>query len=91
MAVRVTPVLGEKVWFAPRRMGWGLSPVSLEGWVATVVVIAVGFIMKRRPDLPRWMSGAVMVPFIVLVALKGTSPGGPRARSQFESSRGEAA
>jgi hypothetical protein len=88
--VRVTPVLGEKVWFAPRRMGWGLSPVSLEGWFATVVVIAMGFIVKRRPDLPRWMGAAVMVPFIALVALKGTSPGGSKARSHFDASRGDA-
>jgi hypothetical protein len=86
--VRVSPIVGDKAWFAPRRLGWGLSPVSPEGWLVTVAVVALSVIAKRRDDLPAWFGPALMAPFIVLLLLKGTSPGGPRARSEFDAHRG---
>ncbi len=53
--MRTTPLIGRKPWFGPRRSGWGLAPISWEGWALT---------------------GA----FVVLAFLKGTSPGGAKAR-----------
>jgi len=41
--VRTKPLVGRKAWFGPRRFGWGLTPVTAEGWA--VVVIAVAAIM----------------------------------------------
>jgi hypothetical protein len=29
-----------KGWFGPKRIGWGVSPRSWEGWVATLVFVA---------------------------------------------------
>lgn len=28
-----------RVWFGPKRFGWGVSPASWEGWAATGLVI----------------------------------------------------
>lgn len=30
-----------KPWFGPRKFGFGLTPVSWEGWVCTFLVVAV--------------------------------------------------
>jgi hypothetical protein len=30
-------------WFAPRRYGWGLTPVSWQGWVLTTAYVAAVF------------------------------------------------
>ena len=87
--MRSTPVVGDKPWFGPRRLGWGLSPVSPEGWIVTVAAVAVSLLIKRQRDLPAWVPPALMVPFVALIFLKGTSPGGPRALSRFESSRSD--
>jgi hypothetical protein len=73
--------VGEKAWFGPRRFGWGLSPVSVEGWVVTgISVIAVVVVARRFPNRPV----VRRIPALVLVAIavaKGTAPGGGRARA----------
>ena len=85
--MRSTPLVGERAWFGPRRLGWGLSPISPEGWAVTVAAVAASVAIKRREDLPTWVPALIMAPFVILFFLKGTSPGGPRARSEFEASR----
>ena len=30
-----------KHWFIPKRFGWGFVPVSVEGWLMTLVLIGV--------------------------------------------------
>ena len=30
-------------WFGPRRYGWGLTPVSWQGWVVTAAYVAAVF------------------------------------------------
>jgi len=32
--------LGRKAWFGPKRTGWGLSPVSPEGWAVLLAAVA---------------------------------------------------
>jgi Domain of unknown function (DUF222) len=39
LRMRTRPILGRKAWFGPRRMGWGLSPVTPEGWAVTLVAV----------------------------------------------------
>ena len=85
--MRVRPVVGDKVWFAPRRFGWGLTPISAEGWVVMTAMAIVSLVVKRRRDLPKWVPAAAMLPFLALIVLKGTTPGGPTARSSFDESR----
>ena len=85
--MRVTPVVGRKVWFAPRRIGWGLSPVSVEGWAVTVGMVGVSMVAARRKELPGWSPHVLMVMLLILTVLKGTSPGGAGARSKFEEAK----
>jgi hypothetical protein len=92
--MRTKPLLGQKAWFGPRQLGWGLSPVSAEGWVVTAAAAAatVGLAVADRRD--RWTaliarkSAIVVIPLVVIVFLKGTSPGGPRAWEEFQASKG---
>jgi hypothetical protein len=87
--MRFTPLVGTKVWFGPRRYGWGLSPVSWEGWAAMAgfVVAAMGIPML----LPNGLGvAAVLVLTGLLLAvcvLKGTTPGGPEAADRFRTWR----
>ncbi len=52
--MRAKPLLGRKAWFGPRQIGWGLSPVSAEGWAVTAAAAAatVGLAVADRSD--RW-------------------------------------
>ena len=27
-----------KYWFRPKKFGWGLTPISLEGWLITIIL-----------------------------------------------------
>ena len=31
-----------KYWFVPKNYGYGLVPISIEGWIATLVLIGFG-------------------------------------------------
>lgn len=85
--MRTKPLLGEKAWFGPRRMGWGLAPVSAEGWVVTGlgVAVAVGLAVADRHS--RWIALLVVVVLLIVVFAKGTSPGGPSQWQEFQASK----
>lgn len=85
--MRTKPLIGRKAWFGPRRLGWGLSPVSAEGWVVTgvAVVAAIGVATLARRE--RWAALLVVAALLIVVFLKGTSPGGSREWREFRASR----
>jgi hypothetical protein len=91
--MRTKPLLGRKAWFGPRQLGWGLSPVSAEGWAVTAAAAAaaVGLAVADRSD--RWTalitrkSAIAVIPLAVIVFLKGTSPGGRRAWEEFRAGK----
>jgi hypothetical protein len=91
--MRTKPLLGRKAWFGPRQLGWGLSPVSAEGWAVTAAAAAaaVGLAVADRRD--RWTAlvarkfAIVVIPLVAVVFLKGTSPGGRRAWEEFQASK----
>jgi hypothetical protein len=85
--VRTTPLVGEKVWFGPRRFGWGLSPVSAEGVVLSVGTVLLTIALARRWPERRVLRNAPGVALLVVSILKGTSPGGPRARATLRAAR----
>jgi MFS-type transporter involved in bile tolerance (Atg22 family) len=85
--VRTKPLIGRKAWFGPRRLGWGLSPVSAEGWVVTVVAAAGAIVLATLLRRERWTALLVVVVLLVIVFLKGTSPGGPREWDEFQASK----
>jgi uncharacterized membrane protein YphA (DoxX/SURF4 family) len=85
--MRTKPLVGRKAWFGPRRMGWGLSPVSVEGWASTVVAVAVAIGLAIGVRRERWSGLVVMALLLIIVFVKGTSPGGPNEWREFQASR----
>jgi hypothetical protein len=86
VGVRSTPLLGTKVWFAPHRIGWGLGPASIEGWLVTATAMLAGRMTRRWPkgSLKRNLPGVILV---AIALLKGTAPGGPRAYRAYRQVR----
>jgi hypothetical protein len=85
--MRTKPLLGRKAWFGPRRMGWGLAPVSAEGWVVTAAAVAAAIGLARADRRDPWIGLLPMILLLAIVFLKGTSPGGPRAWEEFQASK----
>ena len=85
--MRTAPVLGSKAWFGPRRLGWGLSPVSAEGWAVTAVAIAAIIGLAALGRHHWWLSLLVVIVLLAVVFLKGTSPGGPEQWREFQASK----
>ena len=85
--MRTTPLVGEKVWFGPRRLGWGLSPESIEGWLVTATAVALTFVAARTWPAHPLARRLPMVALVAVAVAKGTAPGGRRARSALLASR----
>lgn len=79
----MTPLIGTKAWFGPRRFGWGLGPVSPEGWAVTALSGALLWFLGAR-RVPATARAGVLAAVLTVVVLKGTAPGGPRARAAFD-------
>jgi hypothetical protein len=83
--LRTHPLMGTKPWFAPRRFGWGLGPVSAEGWAVVAAALGLSGLARRRGQ--RGLEPLLGLAVVLIAALKGTSPGGPRARRAYEAAR----
>jgi hypothetical protein len=86
VVVRTSPLIGKKAWFGPRRLGWGLAPVSPEGWAVAAAGVMVAMAVSKR-GAGRATRLSVLAALLVIVVLKGTAPGGPLARRVFEEAR----
>jgi hypothetical protein len=91
-------LIGNKVWFGPRHFGWGLEPVSPEGWIATFAFAALSLALRRLRENSRhefldsaWFRYTVAGGCFVFALLKGTAPGGAAARANFDAARAAAA
>jgi hypothetical protein len=82
--MRTSPIVGDKAWFGPRRLGWGLEPVSPEGWIVVFGVAGLVMALRRYQLRSAWFRYPMLGAFLVLAVLKGTAPGGPAARFDFE-------
>lgn len=85
--MRTRPLIGRKAWFGPRRFGWGLSPVTAEGWAVTVIGLAIGIALIATVSAARWVGFIVMAAVVAVAFLKGTSPGGSAAWSAWRNDR----
>jgi hypothetical protein len=85
--MRITPVVGRKAWFGPRRLGWGLEPVSREGWIVTLIVAIVALLVNRTKLNSRAIKYAFGAGFLLFMILKGAAPGGAGARADFDAAR----
>lgn len=79
--------MGRKAWFGPRRLGWGLGPVSPEGWVAAGVSVVLIVVLVSVDRHHAWVALIVAAALVALSFLKGTSPGGPREWEEFRAQR----
>ena len=82
--MRTSPLIGRKAWFGPRRLGWGLGPVSTEGWLITLAFTVLALSTSKRAIAPRWVRFPILGGFLLVLLLKGASPGGARARADFD-------
>lgn len=65
-------------WFGPKTAGYGIGPTSWQGWLVSILVMAVAvgaaLAMAWIRAMPRWISLAVMVldlaAFVTIIALK---------------------
>ena len=80
-------MLGRKAWFGPRRMGWGLSPMSAEGWAVTLVAVVAAICVATLTRHVWWIALAVVVALLIVVFLKGTSPGGAREWEEYQAQK----
>jgi hypothetical protein len=85
--VRTKPLVGRKAWFGPRRMGWGLSPVTAEGWAVVAISVAAIIVLATVERHARWLALIVVAVLLAITFLKGTAPGGPDAWEEFKASR----
>jgi len=71
-------------WFGPkRRVGWGWTPVSWQGWAITAVwtvgVVVVSFVLALRQAIVAMLVFDTLAIGVLLViaTLTGDAPGGP--------------
>jgi hypothetical protein len=49
-------------WFGPKRYGWGLTPVSWQGWVLTAAYVAAVFALAiTLPTRQPWVFWTLLV------------------------------
>lgn len=70
--------LTKKPWFGPRTFGWGWQPITWEGWVSFLALVApVLYIIKKNPTDPNKVFYILIfvVIFSLLCYLTGGKPG----------------
>jgi hypothetical protein len=76
----------EKLWFKRRRYGWGWTPVTWQGWLSTVILLAVilasAFTLPMQPHEPTtgqiilflMYAGSAILILLGISFMKGPSP-----------------
>ncbi|HVJ02329.1 MAG TPA: hypothetical protein VM662_09115 [Sphingomonas sp.] len=51
------PPIRPGYWFRPKRFGWGATPASWQGWVATVVMVVLAALLGNAAEHrgPVWL------------------------------------
>lgn len=68
----------KKAWFGKKLIGWGYRPISLEGWVVTVlfiIAIIADMTYNKRTTTAYAILAVIIVIFFVIAYLTGDSPG----------------
>lgn len=90
--MRVTPLVGSKLWFGPRDdgLGWGWRPLSWEGYLVTVayLVTVVGYTYLLHGDHGWLVIAGSTFALVVVCVLKGSTPGGSRQAAKMPSRGG---
>jgi hypothetical protein len=85
MTMRSRPLLGSKAWYGPARAEYSRSPASPEGHAVAVVAIAGAVYLGLAGQV--LAAAAVTAALMIIVFLKGTSPGGAREWKEFQARR----
>ena len=49
-------------WFGPKRYGWGLTPISWQGWLLTGAYVAAAFLLATTLAAPQpWIFWTLFV------------------------------
>ena len=70
--------LTKKLWFGKKIIGWGLRPVSWEGWVVTLIfliVVVLDFVYFRKNTFSITIFILVVIVFVAIAFLTGEKPG----------------
>ena len=76
------PRLTREPWFGPKTVaGWGWTPVTWQGWLATallIILVLVALTLLRGTAAAFIVVALLVAAYVALAALTGTAPGGPR-------------
>jgi len=68
----------KKAWFGKKIFGWGYRPISLEGWVVTIVFIITmiaDIIYNKRSATGYAILAALLIILLIIAYLTGGAPG----------------
>jgi hypothetical protein len=68
----------KKAWFGKRILGWGYRPISLEGWLVTVVflvAILVSICYLEKTTTRYVILAVILIVFHIIIYLTGNAPG----------------
>jgi hypothetical protein len=82
--MRTKSLIGRKARFGPRRLGWGWFPVTAEGWAVLAVGAGGAIVLAFTVQHARWLSFVAVAVMLVIIFLKGSSPGGPDEWHEFQ-------
>lgn len=86
--MRTRPILGRRVWFAPRQdgLGWGWRPASWEGHLAVVLFLltVLGYPIATGGEHVALVTAGAVVVLIGVALLKGSTPGCRRQAEEFD-------
>ncbi|NLT35133.1 MAG: hypothetical protein GXX83_04480 [Gaiellales bacterium] len=69
------PSITRKPWFGPRRLGWGWTPITWQGWVVSLVLLAA--ILAAAWLLTSALRTAVIILLVVALLLVSYLTSGP--------------
>jgi L-asparagine transporter-like permease len=67
-----------RAWFGKRILGWGYRPVSLEGWLVTIVfliAIIVNMNYNNKTTIGYAILVVMLIIFFIIARLTGDAPG----------------
>jgi len=68
----------KKAWFGKRILGWGYRPISLEGWLVTVVfliAIFAGIVYLEKTATGYAILAVILIVFHIIIYLTSNAPG----------------
>jgi hypothetical protein len=68
----------KKAWFGKHVLGWGYSPVSLEGWLVTIVFVVASIaaiVYNKRSVTGYAILAALLITLFIIAYLTSGAPG----------------